>query len=205
MLAEYLRRAGYEVVDASDGFEALKVFQKYHPALVVLDVMMPELDGWEVLRELRERSEVPVLMLTGFADESYQLEGFNLGADDYVTKPFSPRQVVLRVKAILRRTSPQKGRPLICGPITLDPSAHTVTVNNRPVSLTAREYSLLHTFITNQGRVFTRGELLNRCWEQDGEVGDRVVDVHIASLRRKLGRKRLITTVHGVGYRLERP
>jgi len=204
VLTEYLRQAGYNVVSAANGQSALKIFTQCHLALVVLDVMMPELDGWEVLRDLRERSDVPVLMLTGFADDADQLIGFELGADDYVTKPFSPRQVVSRVRAILRRTTAEKSKPLVCGPLSFDPTTRAVAVNNRPVSLTVREYNLLHIFIANQGRVFTRRELLNRCWDQDNYVGDRVVDVHIASQRRKLGRKRLITTAHGIGYRLER-
>ncbi len=205
LLTGYLRHAGYQVVTATDGQMALNCFEQYQPILVVLDLMMPRIDGWEVCRQLRSRSDVPVLILSARAEEVDRLSGLGLGADDYVTKPFSPREVVARVRGILRRAG-YEGRPLRYGPLELDPVTRTVTLHKQPVSLTAREFALLETLIRHPGRVFRRTELLDRCWEPGFEGVDRVVDVHIASLRRKLGDDPsdpgLIFTLRGVGYRL---
>src|SRR3990172_13233614 len=203
LLTEAFGLAGYEVITAADGQEALEVYETNHPALVVLDVMMPDMDGWEVLRELRARSDVPVLMLTALSRESDQLHGLEGGADDYVTKPFSVHQVIARVGAILRRTG-YGGKTIVCGPITLDAAAHEVIVDDRLIPLTGREYTLLEVLVRNPGRAFTRDELLARCWESGYMGVDRVIDVHLASLRRKLGKRRnMISTVRGVGYKLD--
>jgi two-component system alkaline phosphatase synthesis response regulator PhoP len=204
LLQGYLRKAGYEVITAVDGESALEIFAEKSPALVVLDVMLPgELDGWEVCRHLRETSNTPILMLTSLVGDSNQVTGLELGADDYVTKPFSPRQVVARVKALLRRAG-YSGQPLQRGPIQLDPVARTVAVAGRPVSLTGHEFALLEMLLRNPGRAFSRAELLDRCWEPGFDGVDRVVDVHMAAVRRKLGsHKNMISTVRGLGYRFD--
>lgn len=204
LLQGYLRKAGYEVITAVDGESALDLFAEKSPALVVLDVMLPgELDGWEVCRQLREISNTPILMLTSLVGDSNQVTGLELGADDYVTKPFSPRQVVARVKALLRRAG-YSGQPIQRGPIQLDPVARTVEVAGRSVSLTGHEFSLLEMLLRNPGRAFSRAELLDRCWEPGFDGVDRVVDVHMAAVRRKLGsHKNMISTVRGLGYRFD--
>jgi DNA-binding response OmpR family regulator len=204
LLSGYLSKAGYEVIAVMDGEAALEAAALHKPALVVLDLLLPgELDGWDVCRALRARSNVPILMLTSLARDDQQVAGLELGADDYVTKPFSPRQVVARVKALLRRAG-HPGVPLTRGPIQLDPVSHSVRVDDRPVSLTGQEFALLEVFMRNPGRAFNRAELLDRCWEPGFDGVDRVIDVHLASLRRKLGAAgRLIVTVRGVGYRFE--
>lgn len=204
LLQGYLRKAGYQVITAVDGESALEIFTEKSPSLVVLDVMLPgELDGWEVCRHLRETSNTPILMLTSLVGDSNQVTGLELGADDYVTKPFSPRQVVARVKALLRRAG-YSGQPLQRGAIQLDPVARTVEVDGRAVLLTGHEFALLEMLLRNPGRAFSRAELLDRCWEPGFEGVDRVVDVHMAAVRRKLGsHKNMIATVRGIGYRFD--
>jgi DNA-binding response OmpR family regulator len=202
LLTEHLTRAGYDVVTAADGQEGLQMFERHSPTLVLLDVMMPKMSGWAVLEALRERSDVPVLMLTARSAEVDQLAGFGLGADDYVTKPFSIRQLVARVQAILRRSG-RANNKIVAGPILVDLGAHDVRVDDQLVALTKREFALLEELARNPGRAYTRTELLARCWEPGYTGVDRVVDVHMASLRRKMGKRRnLISTVRGVGYRL---
>ncbi len=206
VLSNELTRADLNAVTASDGVEAIEAFTAHAPDLVVLDVSMPKMDGWEVLRELRQISEVPVLMLTAHSLESDQLTGFGLGADDYVTKPFSLRQVIARVKAILKRTGLVESKKLVVGPIELDPQSREVKAGDTVIELTGREYALLEILMRNPGRVFSRSDLLSRCWEPGYEGVDRVVDVHMASLRRKLGEQRdYIGTIRGVGYKLSIP
>ncbi len=202
LLATTLNKAGFEVVTFHEGGEALEKFENYRPALVVLDVMLPEMDGWQVLHEIRDRSDVPVLMLTALSREPDQLKGLEGGADDYVVKPFSLQQLMARVRAILRRTG-YSGQYIVRGPLILDPSSHEIKVDGKPISLTRREFALLEVLVQFPGRAFTRSELLARCWGPNYDGVDRVVDVHLASLRAKLGDKRdLISTVRGVGYRL---
>ena len=198
-----LTQAGYDVALAADGEEALALFDKLKPTLVMLDLMMPIMDGWEVLRELRSRSDVPVLMLTALNSETHQVAGLDKGADDYVTKPFTMRQLLARVSAVLRRAGYPAGLRLVFGSLVVDLSAREVRLDDQPVPLTQREFALIEVLMRNPGRVFTRADLLARCWESGYDGVDRVVDVHLASLRRKLGKhRRLIVTVHGVGYRL---
>lgn len=205
LLAGYLTHAGYNVVAAADGETALSEAVRVRPALVVLDLMLPGLDGWEVCRQLRRTSDVPILMLTARAGEPDRLAGLGLGADDYVTKPFSPREVVARVKAILRRAG-YEGQPLRYGSLELDAVSRTVTLKGRPVGLTGQEFDLLHTLLRHPGRVFSRAELLDYCWGPDFAGVDRVVDVHLSSLRRKIepdpAQPVYIQTVRGQGYRL---
>jgi len=209
LVEQYLVREGFTVLRAADGPAGLTAARREKPALVILDVMLPGKDGWEVCRELRRDSDLPILMLTARADEMDRVVGLSIGADDYVVKPFSPRELVERVKAILRRT---KGRAEVpsgvqeFGPIRLDPEMHSVTMRDEPVSLTPSEFKLLQTLMSYPGKVFTRSELLDRLYSDGGEVIDRVIDVHMGKLRQKLepnpSQPQYLMTVHGVGYRL---
>lgn len=201
MLTIYLRQANYEVVAVADGAAALPAFEQHRPALVVLDLMLPDMDGWEVCRELRTRSSVPILMLTSLSQDHQQIAGLDLGADDYVTKPFSPRQLIARIRALLRRAG-YTDAPLTFGPVVLDPAARTVAVDDQPVALTPHEFALLEELIRHPRQTFTRSELLDRCWGPGFSGVDRVVDVHLSSLRRKLAQPNLIVAVRGVGYRM---
>lgn len=208
LLRLYLEREGYSVLTAFDGREALETAARTHPSLIVLDLMLPHIDGWEVARHLRAASDVPILMLTARIDEVDKLLGLSLGADDYVTKPFSPREVVARVKTILRRTT--KARPakvLRRAELEMDLDRHRVTIAGREVQLTPVEFRLLRALLEGPERAFTRDQLLNHIYaHHEAEVIDRTIDVHIGKLRQKLGddpsRPRIIATVRGVGYKL---
>jgi DNA-binding response OmpR family regulator len=207
LLAEYLTRESYHVDVAADGEQALQQALCGRPALVILDLMLPGLDGFEVLRRLRAASDVPVLVVTARTEEIDRLLGLGLGADDYVTKPFSPREVVARVQAILRRSRGGGHSAFRVGPLTFDPGGRRVWRDGAELELTALEFDLLGELARHPGMVLTRGQLIDAVWGS-GYVGDeRIVDVHIARLRRKLERQgprcALITTVRGVGYRLE--
>ncbi len=210
LLALYLEREGFHPVMAYDGLQGIELAQSSKPIFVILDLMLPVVDGWEVCRRIRQWSDVPILMLTARADEVDRVSGLTLGADDYVVKPFSPRELVARVKAILRRgrleTTRDKG-VLSYRDLLLDPEKHKVTSSNRPVSLTPHEFTLLQTLMTSPGKVFTRDELLARLYPRhDATVVDRVVDVHIGNLRQKIEKDpanpRYILTVRGLGYQL---
>jgi DNA-binding response OmpR family regulator len=201
-----LEQDKYEVLTADDGEQALEIFGQRRPDLVILDVAMPKVDGWEVLREIRAHSDVPVCMLTARVHDTEQLTGFGLGADDYVTKPFSVQQVLARVRTILRRSGHTGRDQLVAGPLVLDMTSREVRIGLQQVSLIVREFALLEVLVRNPDRVFTRTELLSRCWESGYAGVDRVVDVHMASLRRKLGKhRRLLKTVRGIGYKFSRP
>ena len=209
LVALYLEREGFKTIIAYDGKQALELARRHSPIFVILDLMLPLLDGWEVCRELRRSSDVPILILSAREEEIDRVSGLTLGADDYVVKPFSPRELVARVKAILRRG--RLGRPddeqtLSHGDLVLDPEKHKVTLGGRPISLTPHEFSLLRTLMTSPGKVFTRDELLTRLYpKEDVAVIDRVVDVHIGKLRQKIeqdpSNPAYILTVRGVGYR----
>ena len=207
LLQKYLIRDGFQAELAHDGMSALKSVQQCAPALVILDLMLPVLDGWKVCRHIREDSEVPILMLTALEQEAERIRGFSLGADDYVVKPFSPREVVERVKAILRRTQTlhdAASRLLSCGELSLEPDKYRVYIRECEVSLTASEYTLLYTLMQRPGRVFTRDELIARLRVRGEVVGDRIIDVHIGHLRQKIetepSRPTYILTKRGVGY-----
>ncbi len=209
LIALYLEREGFMPVTAGDGEEGLSLAQTHRPDLVILDLMIPKVDGWEVCRRLRQDSEVPVIMLTARGEEIDRVAGLTLGADDYVVKPFSPRELIARVKAVLRRTSPATKREnsiLIHGVVHLDLEKRRLSVDNEPVSLTPHEYALMGALMAAPGRTFTRDELLDRLYP-DGEavVIDRVVDVHIGKLRQKIepvpAAPQYILTVRGIGYR----
>jgi DNA-binding response OmpR family regulator len=207
LVATYLEREGFATVQVHDGRQALALARRHPPRFVILDVMLPTVDGWEICRELRRFSDVPILMLTAREEEIDRVLGLSLGADDYVVKPFSPRELVERVKAILRRARPPRaGNVLAHRGLSLDPDRHKVTLDGKPVELTAAEYKLLHALMGAPGRVFTRDDLLGRIYEHGETVIDRVIDVHIGHLRQKLGdapnAPRFIETVRGFGYKL---
>ncbi len=205
LVRAYLRRDGFGVVWARDGEGALEEVGRHQVRLVVLDIGLPgELDGFEVCRRLRARTAVPILMLSARDDEVDRVAGLEAGADDYLTKPFSPRELVARVKAILRRAaatgSPGEG-PLTLGGVELDPAARTVTVSGSQVDLTAREFDLLAALLSNPGVVLSRDRLLEMVWGGGFAGGTRTVDVHVGQLRSKLDRPELIETVRGAGYK----
>jgi DNA-binding response OmpR family regulator len=207
LVATYLQREGFRTRAVHDGAEALATARRERPGFVILDVMLPGMDGWEICRELRKVSDVPILMLTAREEEIDRVLGLSLGADDYVVKPFSPRELVERVKAILRRVRPApQPEPAILSHagLILDPVRHRVTMEGQSVELTAVEFKLLHALMRAPGRVLSREELLDRLYEHGETVVDRVVDVHIGKLRQKLGddpnAPRYIRTVRGFGY-----
>jgi DNA-binding response OmpR family regulator len=213
LVAQELEAAGYQVRHATDGPSALRLFAESPPELVVLDWMLPGLDGLAVLRRLRERSAVPVLMLTARAEEVDRVLGLEVGADDYLTKPFGMRELVARVRALLRRQErlqevlaadrAQPSEPLHYGPLELDPAAHEARLDGQPLELTPTEFSLLHLLVRNPGRAFGRTYLHEQAWGDPSFEGDRSVDNTVLRLRRKLGPLgAAIQTVKGVGYRL---
>lgn len=206
----YLKREGFKTLVAHDGNAALRLAKHHRLSFVVLDIMLPEVDGWEVCRMLRRQSDVPILMLTAREDEVDRISGLTMGADDYVVKPFSPRELVARVKAILRRGplktySPDTVLSTESG-LVLDTERFRVTLQGKPIELTPHEYKLLHALMSRRGRVLTRRDLLNTLYPNDEAIViDRVVDVHIGKLRQKIeknpSKPEYIVTVRGVGYR----
>jgi two-component system alkaline phosphatase synthesis response regulator PhoP len=208
-LQAYLEQEGFSVDVAADGDSALKLARTGHPRLVVLDIMLPGMDGLEVLRRLRQESDVYVLMLTARADETDKIVGLTMGADDYLTKPFSPRELVARIKAVLRRgRAPSAGEgTLTFQHLRIDPEGRQVWKDGAAVDLTAIEFDLLRVLALNRSRVLSREQLIEQVWGYDYYGDDRVVDVHIARLRKKLeddpDNPRLVVTVRGAGYRLE--
>ena len=206
LVSDFLVREGFEVLEAGDGEIAMDLFYGNKDiALVILDVRMPKMDGWQVLREIRESSQVPVIMLTARADEKDELRGFDLGVDEYVTKPFSPRTLVARVNAILRRTAGKEENDRIeLSGIVLDKSAHQVTIDGEPVELSFKEFELLEYFMENNKIALSREKILNHVWNYDYFGDARTIDTHVKKLRSKLGAKgELIKTIWGMGYKLE--
>ncbi len=208
LVRAYLEEAGFRVVTAPDGEQALYVARHERPDLIILDILMPKMDGLEFTRRIRQEQNVPIIMLTARVEETDRIVGLELGADDYVTKPFSPRELVARVRAVLRRAQalPQAPQVLRVGPIVLDRSTRTVTVNGQPVDLTPTEFSILETLMRAPGRAFRRSDLLEAAQGVAFEAYERTVDAHIKNLRRKIepdpSNPRYILTVWGVGYRL---
>jgi DNA-binding response OmpR family regulator len=207
LLELYLKREGFRVIVAHDGAQALDLFDRHHPHFIILDLMLPQIDGISLCRRIRETSRVPILMLSAKVEEIDKVVGLQAGADDYVSKPFSPRELVARVRTILRRTGPV-GR-LTQGSLAIDIDRHEVFVEGREVRLTAIEFKLLRTLMESPGRVFTRDQLLTTFHASDEAVVDRAIDVHIGRLREKLGddpaEPRFIQTVRGFGYKLLEP
>ncbi len=206
LVRDFLVKDNYEVLEAGDGEAALDVFfAQKDIALVVLDVMMPKMDGWQVCREIRSYSKVPVIMLTARGDEKDELKGFELGVDEYISKPFSPRILVARIAAILRRTgqADQEER-LSCGGIEIDRTAHQVFIDGRPVELSYKEFELLTYFVENRGIALSREKILNNVWNYDYFGDARTIDTHVKKLRSKMGEKgELIKTIWGMGYKLD--
>jgi DNA-binding response OmpR family regulator len=210
VVGSYLRRAGYAPLTAGGGAEALLVFEKERPVLVILDLMLPDLSGEEVCRKIRAHSRVPIIMLTAKVEDSDAVKGLELGADDYVTKPFSPRQLIARVEAVLRRSA-DTGSPAARvlsfrdDDLLIDDAAGTVRKAGAAVSITPREFRLLRLFAGNPGRVFSREELISRALGDDFDGSDRTIDAHVKNLRQKIESDprvpRYIHTVHGIGYR----
>jgi DNA-binding response OmpR family regulator len=204
-----LKAEGHDVQKAQRGREAIEIAQRSAPALIVLDVGLPDLDGFEVCRRVRKFSDVPVIFLTSRSDEIDRVVGLEIGGDDYVVKPFSPRELLARIKAIRRRHDRATAAPaetrteseLHYGPITIDPEKFRVRSGNREIGLTAQEFKLLELLVRHPGRVFTRAQVLNRAWGDGGLVTDRTIDVHVKSLRKKFGKLDFIETVRGIGYR----
>lgn len=206
LVRDFLVKEGFVVLEAADGLEALDVFYAEKDiALIILDVMMPKMDGWQVCREVRTNSKVPIIMLTARADERDELTGFEMGVDEYISKPFSPRILVARVEAILRRTvGTEKNEVLSAGGIELDKSAHIVKIDGQQVELSFKEFELLNYFLENKGIALSREKILNNVWNYDYFGDARTIDTHVKKLRSKLGAKGdCIKTIWGMGYKFE--
>ena len=206
LVRDFLTKAGYDVLEAGDGEEALEIFFKQKDiALIVLDVMMPKMDGWQVCREVRAYSKVPIIMLTARGDEQDELQGFQLGVDEYIVKPFSPKILVARIEAILRRSSRQNEESTLkCGGIEIDKAAHQVFIDGQPIDLSYKEFELLTYFVENRGIALSREKILNHVWNYDYFGDARTIDTHVKKLRSKMGEKgELIKTIWGMGYKLE--
>ena len=206
LVKDFLVRQGYTVLEAADGMEAMDYFYEDKDiALIILDVMMPKMDGWQVCREIRMHSKVPIIMLTARSEERDELQGFDLGVDEYISKPFSPKLLVARVEAILRRTQGSGNTDEIsAGGIVVDKAAHTVMSDGSPVDLSFKEFELLTYFIENQGIALSREKILNNVWNYDYFGDARTIDTHVKKLRSKLGDKgEYIKTIWGMGYKFE--
>lgn len=206
LVKDFLTRAGYQVLEAGDGMEAMDLFYEDKDiALIILDVMMPKMDGWQVCREVREHSKVPIIMLTARSEERDELQGFELGVDEYISKPFSPKILVARVGAILRRTNGTDMSDILdAGRIKIDKAAHSVMIDDKPIDLSYKEFELLTYFVENQGIALSREKILNNVWNYDYFGDARTIDTHVKKLRSKLGDKgEYIKTIWGMGYKFE--
>jgi len=207
LLRDFLVRKSFTVLEAGDGEEALEIFYREKDlSLIILDVMMPKISGFDVLKEIRETSKIPVIMVTAKGDESDELQGFDLGVDEYIAKPFSPKILVARVEAILRRTSPEgeEDKVLSVGDITLDRMAHLVTIDGKNIDLSYKEFELLAYFMENNGIALSREKILTSVWNYDYFGDARTIDTHVKKLRSKLGEKGdYIKTIWGMGYKFE--
>ena len=206
LVKDFLGREGYQVLEAGDGMEAMEVFyDEKDIALIILDVMMPRMDGWQVCREVRQSSKVPIIMLTARSEERDELQGFALGVDEYISKPFSPKILVARVNAILRRANVLGGGDEIdAGGIVIDKAAHLVKIDGKEIELSFKEFELLSYFVENQGIALSREKILNNVWDYDYFGDARTIDTHVKKLRSKLGEKgNYIKTIWGMGYKFE--
>ena len=206
LVKDFLTKKNFQVLEAGNGEEAMDIFyEEKDIALIILDVMMPKMDGWEVCREIRKNSKVPIIMLTARSDERDELLGFDLGVDEYISKPFSPKILVARVEAILRRTGQNNPEDVIsAGGIVIDKAAHLATVDGKPMELSFKEFELLTYFLENQGIALSREKILNSVWNYDYFGDARTIDTHVKKLRKKLGDKGdYIKTIWGMGYKFE--
>ena len=205
LVKDFLSVKGFTVLEAGDGEEAVDIFfEQKDIALILLDVMMPKMDGWEVVKTIRKYSQVPIIMLTARGEERDELQGFNLGVDEYISKPFSPKILVARVEAILRRANAASADVTEVGGIVVDKVAHQVTIDGKPVDLSYKEFELLSYFIDNQGIALSREKILNNVWNYDYFGDARTIDTHVKKLRSKLGEKgEYIKTIWGMGYKFE--
>ena len=205
LVKDFLTIKGYQVIEAGDGEEAVEIFfQQKDIALILLDVMMPKMDGWEVLKTIRLHSKVPIIMLTAKGEERDELQGFDLGVDEYISKPFSPKILVARVEAILRRSNHVVGEVMNVGGIEINKAAHQVTIDGKPIELSYKEFELLTYFVENQGIALSREKILNNVWNYDYFGDARTIDTHVKKLRSKLGEKGdYIKTIWGMGYKFE--
>ena len=206
LVKDFLTKKGFAVIEAGDGEEAVdKFFEVKDIALIILDVMMPKMDGWQVCREIRQYSKVPIIMLTAKSDEKDELQGFDLGVDEYITKPFSPKILVARVEAILRRSNVLAADDTMeAGGIELNKAAHEVLIDGKSVELSYKEFELLAYFMSNQGVALSRERILNNVWNYDYFGDARTIDTHVKKLRSKMGEKGdLIKTIWGMGYKFE--
>ena len=206
LVRDFLVKQNFDVLEAGDGEEAVDIFfREKDIALIILDVMMPKMDGWQVCREIRAYSQVPIIMLTAKSDERDELQGFDLGVDEYITKPFSPKILVARVEAILRRSNLLTNEDIIsAGGIELNKSAHQVKIDGKDIELSFKEFELLAYFMENQGIALSREKILNNVWNYDYFGDARTIDTHVKKLRSKLGEKgELIKTIWGMGYKFE--
>ena len=207
LIRDFLAKSGYEVLEAEDGEKAVDLFLTVKDvALIILDVMMPKMDGWEVCREIRKNSSIPIIMLTAKSSEADELKGFELGVDEYISKPFSPKILVARAEAVLRRSNATtQDEVLTAGEIVIDKSAHMVTIGGNPIELSYKEFELLTYFAENQGIALSREKILNNVWNYDYFGDARTIDTHVKKLRSKLGEKggEYIKTIWGMGYKFE--
>ena len=205
LVKDFLTIKGFSVIEAEDGEEAVDIFFKQKDiALLILDVMMPKMDGWEVCKAIRQHSKVPIIMLTARGEERDELKGFELGVDEYISKPFSPKILVARVEAILRRSNAITGDVIQVGGIDINKAAHQVTIDGTPIELSFKEFELLSYFVDNQGIALSREKILNNVWNYDYFGDARTIDTHVKKLRSKMGTKgEYIKTIWGMGYKFE--
>lgn len=208
LLSDYLKKEGYGVTVIGRGDRVVPAVRETPPDLILLDLMLPGRDGMEICREIRKFSSVPIIMITAKVEEIDRVLGLELGADDYICKPFSPREVVARIRAVFRRLKPETEKPVLsAGPIELDPVSHRVNLDGVPLELTPTEFGLLKVLMTHAGRVYSRNELLNQVLGYNYEGYDRTIDTHVKNLRKKLGKnsagREFVQTVYGIGYKFE--
>lgn len=206
LIKDFLIQKNYKILEAGDGEEALRIFQENEEkiSVILLDVMMPKLDGWSVLRQIRQTSKVPIIMLTARGEEQDELFGFELGVDEYISKPFSPKILVARVEALLKRTRAEENGTKDYGGIIIDSKGRTVTVDGKQIEMSLREYELLKYLVDNKGIALSRDKILNNVWNYDYYGDSRTIDSHIKKIRHKLGKKgKYIQTIRGIGYKFE--
>ena len=206
LIKDFLMQKNYKILEAGDGEEALRIFQENEEkiSVILLDVMMPKLDGWSVLRQIRQTSKVPIIMLTARGEEQDELFGFELGVDEYISKPFSPKILVARIEALLKRTRAEENGTKDYGGIIIDSKGRTVTVDGKQIEMSLREYELLKYLVDNKGIALSRDKILNNVWNYDYYGDSRTIDSHIKKIRHKLGKKgKYIQTIRGIGYKFE--